>query len=353
MIAVALSGGVDSAAAAVFLHEQGEAILGVTLCLDERVPDALHRERAKALCSHLNIPHHIIDVRGPFRSVKDVFCREYLAARTPNPCAMCNRDIKFGVLLDEVRSLGADRMATGHYVRKDTAYGRYYIARAQEGKSQEYFLGLLSQQALELSVFPLACVTRTEARRLAASAGLDIPEEQSSQDACFLGEEGYASFIRAHSGFTPAPGVILDVRGRVVGSHKGALNFTIGQRKGLGVGLGRRVYVLGIDSRENTITVGEPRHWRHRGFFVPEVNFMKLACLKETMAVRVKVRYRQEAQPAVIRPAGEAGVLVEHDGLFAPGQLAVFYDADDAVLCAGIIEYLPEEGRGHPRARVP
>lgn len=343
MIAVALSGGVDSAAAAILLHEQGESILGLTLSLDKDAPSAQQIDRARQLCRHLGIAHRIIDVHEEFRAVKDYFCRQYLAGRTPNPCAVCNRDIKFGLLLDRVASGKADRVATGHYVTKDSREGRIFVARAKENKSQEYFLGLLSQRALDRSIFPLGGITRMEAQGIVASTGLDIPVSQSSQDVCFIGPEGYASFIETYTGFTSEPGAILDVRGRTVGLHKGVLHYTIGQRKGLGVGLGRRMYVLTVDAGKNTITVGEQRRWMHEGFYIPGLNYMKLARMEDSMEVRVKVRYRQDAQPAVIHPDGESGARVDFGGLYAPGQLAVFYDNDDAVLCAGVIESQPEE----------
>jgi tRNA-specific 2-thiouridylase len=206
--------------------------------------------------------------------------------------------------------------------------------------SQDYFLGLVDQQALARSVFPLGEYTRTEARKIVASAGLGMPDVQSSQDVCFIGQGGYVSFIESYAGYRPEPGAILDVRGRTVGFHKGALRYTVGQRKGLGIGLGRRVYVLAIDALNNTITVGDLRRWPYHGFSVPELNFMKAAELEQPLAVNVKVRYRQDAQSAVLHPAGKTGAWVEFKGLYAPGQLAVFYDHDGAVLCAGIIEHM-------------
>jgi tRNA-specific 2-thiouridylase len=338
MVGVALSGGVDSCAAAIVLHEQGEPVFGMTLVLEDGLPASFQIERAARLCRRLGISHHILDVRREFLSVQDYFCAEYLAGRTPNPCAVCNRDIKFGILLEGARALGADRIATGHYARAGMHRGRRFVARARERKSQEYFLGLVAQQALAAAVFPLADITRAEAHEIATSAGLAIPLTQGSQDACFLGRQGYVPFVCRHTGFTPAPGEILDSRGRIVGRHRGALRYTIGQRKGLGTGLGRRVYVLSVDARANTITVGERRHWRHDGFFIEHLNFMKMGSLSGPLSARVKVRYRQEAEDAVLHPHGENGARVEYGGICAPGQLAVFYDEDDAVLCAGTIE---------------
>lgn len=343
MIAVALSGGLDSSAAAILLHEQRHHLMGLTLALDEATPAAYQVDRAKALCRRLGIPHHVLPVDREFKAVKDYFCRQYLAGRTPNPCVVCNRDMKFGLFLDRAISLGADRIATGHYVKAGIHDGRYYVARAREVKSQEYFLGLVGQQALARTIFPLGEVTRSEAQRLVASTGLDIPVAQSSQDVCFIGQRGYVPFIETYAGYRPEPGIILDVRGRTVGSHRGALRYTVGQRKGIGVGLGRRIYVLAVDAVKNTITVGETRNWQNRGFYVPDLNFMKMAGLRESTTAHVKVRYRQDAMPALLHPAGDTGARVDFKGLYAPGQLAVFYDDDGAVLCAGIIEHLSED----------
>jgi len=340
MIAVALSGGVDSSAAAILLHRKGEALMGFTLYLGENVPPQVQIGRAHALCIRLGIPHHVVDASNEFRAVTDYFCQEYLSGRTPNPCAVCNRDIKFGVLLDKAGALGASHVATGHYVKKVTNMGRHYLQRAHEASSQEYFLGLVSQDALGRSIFPLADVTRSDAEALAQGIGLSIPRAHTSQDACFTGEKGYVQFIEDYMGDRPIEGDILDSGGRVIGRHKGALRYTMGQRKGLGLGFGRRVYVLDKDVKSNTITVGMQSQWPHRGFHVRSLNFMKLETLENTLVARVKVRYRQEPEPAVIHPRGSQA-HVEYGGIFAPGQLAVFYDREDAILCAGIIEYAP------------
>lgn len=346
LIAVALSGGVDSSAAAILLHEQGQRLMGLTLALDESTPAAHQVEMAKLLCRRLGITHRVLSVDREFREIKEYFCRQYLAGRTPNPCVLCNRDIKFGYLLTRAMSLGADQIATGHYVRSADHEGRRYVARAKETKSQEYFLGLVGQQALARSVFPLGDMTREEAQKLVASAGLDIPITQSSQDVCFIGPGGYVPFIMSYTGYRPESGAILDIRGRILGCHQGALRYTVGQRKGLGIGLGRRVYVLAVDPVKNTVTVGDISAWKHRGFFVPALNFMKIDRLGDPLAVDVKVRYRQEAKPAVLHPERGSGAWVEFEGLYAPGQLAVFYDSDGEVLCAGIIERPEERERG-------
>ncbi len=338
MIAVALSGGVDSAAAAIWLHEKGEVTTGFTLYFGSGIPKPDQVDRAARLCRHLGISHHVLDVHEEFHAIKSYFCREYLAGRTPNPCAICNRDIKFGHFLERALSLGAEQVATGHYVRKGVSQGRYYLAKAREPKSQEYFLGLLSQRSIERSFFPLEDMTRKEAERLVSGFGMEILQVESSQDACFIGGGGYVSFIESYTESRTVPGDIIDIKGRVIGRHKGVLFYTVGQRKGLGIGFGRRLFVLSKDADRNTITVGERHKWPLKGFALHDINFMKAASLCGPMEARVKVRYRQEPEPAVIYPTGPAEAVVDYQGIFAPGQLAVFYDSDGAILCAGLMD---------------
>lgn len=337
MIAVGLSGGTDSAAAAIRLHEEREELVGVTLVFGEENPPAVSIERAGRLCAHLKIRHVVMDATSPFRTVKDYFCREYLTGATPNPCVVCNRDIKFGLFLEKAGELGADRIATGHYVRKAGEDGRVWLGRAKEKNSQEYFLGLISQDAIQRSLFPLHDITREEARELAARTGLHIHKQETSQDACFTGAQGYVPFITSYTGYKPQPGDVLNMRGMVIGKHRGALYYTIGQRKGLGMGFGRKVYVLGRDMEKNTITVGGREQWPYRGFTMEQINLMKIPALDKPLAVRMKVRYRQDAKDALLIPLPGGRAAVRYEGLFSPGQLAVAYDSQDNILCAGII----------------
>lgn len=338
MIAVGLSGGVDSAAAAIVLHDCGAPICGITGYFGESNPGSEKLEKAQYICRYLGIDHHVLDVRKEFESIKKYFCDEYLAGSTPNPCVVCNRDIKFDLLLEMAKGFGADRVATGHYVKKGFARERYYVARAREKNSQEYFLGLLGQEALKQSIFPLEDTTKEEAHGIVARSGLKIPRNETSQDVCFLELGGYAAFIRSYADHHSKPGPIVDSKGRVIGEHPGALNYTIGQRKGLGMGFGRRVYVLGIDMARNTITVGDLDEWPHSGFIVRSVNYMKIPGIYERMEARIKVRYRQRGEKALIEPGRGGELVVHYHGLFSPGQLSVMYDHEDAILCAGIID---------------
>ncbi|MEN6473144.1 MAG: tRNA-specific 2-thiouridylase [Syntrophaceae bacterium] len=348
MIAVALSGGVDSAAAAILLHDRGEHLLGISMRLGDGLPDDVHLKRAEELCAKLKIAYHVIDLSQAFDSIRSYFCEAYRASLTPNPCAVCNRDMKFGLLFEQALSLGADTLATGHYVRREMHEDRCFLSRAVWKNSQEYFLGLLPQEVLRHTTFPLGDVTRPAAADLVRRLGFDIPSQPSSQDVCFI-QDDYVSFIREFSGYRPTPGRILDMHGRTVGSHRGALHYTIGQRKGLGMGFGRRVYVLDVNGAANTVTIGDRSEWPHQGFFIDSVNYMKIAALETSSRVTVKVRYKQDPVNATIRPTAD-GLWVDYPDLFAPGQLAVAYDQGGAILLAGFIRALRPQGNAdeHP-----
>jgi len=337
MIAVALSGGVDSAAAAICLREKGLDVIGVLFRIGRNIPDPSMISQASEICSSLKIPFHVIDIQDEFRTVKQYFCSEYLSGRTPNPCAICNRDIKFGLFFEKVHALGADMIATGHYVRLDNDGDRFFLARAVENNSQEYFLGLLGQEVLKKVIFPLEGMTKDQARSLVGRYSSDIETGRSSQDVCFLKGKGYVPFIRSFAGFHPVPGDILDTSGSVIGAHRGALYYTPGQRKGLGMGFGRRVYVLEKDIDFNTVTIGDLDQWSYTGFIINHPNYMKVASIEGGMKVFVKTRYNQTPVPAVISPSASGVIRVLYPELFAAGQLAVIYDDDDAILCSGII----------------
>ena len=200
MIAVALSGGIDSAAAAILLREAGNQICGVLLRFSPGNPDDAHIQRAHSLCDYLGIELHVVDAAQRFAAVKDYFCREYLGGRTPNPCAICNRDIKFGSFIDVARELGAEKIATGHYVRKGSAGGRYFLLPGAWRQSQEYFMALVDQAVLAGCEFPLGELTRPEVEGLVAATGLDLPLNQASQDICFVAAGDYAGFIEDYAG---------------------------------------------------------------------------------------------------------------------------------------------------------
>ncbi|OPZ60680.1 MAG: tRNA-specific 2-thiouridylase MnmA [Deltaproteobacteria bacterium ADurb.Bin510] len=331
MIAVALSGGLDSAAAAVLLHEQGLRIAGVTMRLGPNNPDDAHLERARSICRRLNCEHIVLDLADEFTAIQQYFCDEYLKGRTPNPCAICNRDFKSGLLFERLKTLGFEGLATGHYVRKGWAAGRHYLKSGVWRQSQEYFMGLISQEAIAFS-------SRPEVERLVQRSGIEIPTGQSSQDVCFIKGTDYLDFIQNFNGHQPQPGPIKDVSGRTVGTHRGALHYTVGQRKGLGMGFGERVYVLKVEPASNTVTIGSLKDWDSQGFYLHQPNFMKLAELAAPITAQVKTRYGQHPIAATIEPLPDGRLFVHYSEPYACGQLAAIYDQDDAILLAGIIE---------------
>ena len=335
MIAVGLSGGADSAAAALLLHDSGEELCGITGYFGESNPGPEKLEKARYICRYLGVDHHVVDVRKAFASIKNYFCSEYLAGNTPNPCVICNRDIKFDLLLKMVKGFGADRVATGHYVRRGVERGRYFVARAREANSQEYFLGLVSQDALRQSMFPLESTTKDDAHGIVEASGLSVPRNETSQDVCFLDSGQYVPFVLSRTGHSIKPGPIMNSSGRYVVEHHDRPPGL--EQLGLGTGFGRRVYVLGINMALNTVTVGDLDEWPHKGFIVRSVNYMKIPGIDAPMEALVKVRYRQQGERALIEPGQGGELLVHYRGLFSPGQLAVVYDHEDAILCAGII----------------
>ena len=355
-VAVAMSGGVDSSAAAAILQEEGYSVFGVTMLLpqaaelhepevslDDDTP-AIHD--AKKVAEILGIQHVVVDLRREFRErIVQYFCDEYRAGRTPNPCILCNPQIKFGRLFDEAQKLGAERLATGHYVKIAhlPATGRYALRVAENlAKDQSYFLYRLTQEQLARSLFPLAGLTKDVIRQKARDVGLvHVAEKAESQENCFVGDQGYQEFLQDY--LPPASqskGPIIDTKGNLLGEHQGIHLYTIGQRRGLGVALGSPRYVVDIRPKSNTVVIGENHELFTREFFVQELNWMSLSGVTEAIECRVKIRYRNTATPATIMPGRHADEIKvafqQSQRAVTPGQSAVFYD-DDMVIGGGII----------------
>lgn len=360
LIAVAMSGGVDSSVAAVLLQEQGYPLIGITMRLPE--PHELHHsttaadrtssfpsyiEDARLVAEKLRIKHFVVDVRKTFKEqVVDYFCTEYHHGRTPNPCVICNPQIKFGTLLEYAQSCGADLLATGHYVqilyKQQT---RRYVLQASDNtaKDQSYFLYRLTQEQLAHAIFPLASLTKEAIRQKARELDLHrIAEKAESQENCFLAGQRYQEFLEDYlpSGIN-SPGPIVDTDGQIVGEHQGIHHYTIGQRRGLGVALGSPRYVVAIRPETHTVVIGENHELFSSKFLVTNLNFMTIERVTEPISVHVKIRYRHTAAPATIFPTDaqdEVLVVLEHpQRAVTPGQSAVFYD-DDLVLGGGIIQ---------------
>lgn len=346
---VAMSGGVDSSVAALLLRQAGYRLSGVHLRLlgggdlpgNQTGASRDANDAALAAC-RLGFPCHEFDYSGVFEAaVIENFIREYRQGRTPNPCVVCNRLVKFGALLDHVRLLGGDYLATGHYARAeyDKRRGRYLLKRGLDHrKDQSYFLYALSQEQLSRILFPLGALNKAQVRQLAEAHGLSNAGKRDSQDICFVPDGGYAGFLERR-GLTPVPGDLVDSSGHVLGRHGGQERYTVGQRKGLGISAGEPLYVLRKDSASNTVTLGPDSALYSHELTAEQLNWISVPSLKEPMAVTVKTRHGLREAAAVVEPLDGDLVRVtfrEPQRAVTPGQSAVFYDGD-LVVGGGII----------------
>jgi tRNA-specific 2-thiouridylase len=351
-VIAAMSGGVDSSVAAALLKEQGYDVIGVTLNVwPEHATDVVRADvccslssvnDARRVAARIGIPHYTLNFRELFRrTVIADFQREYLRGRTPNPCVRCNQFIKFTALGSRARELGAEAVATGHYVRRefDERRGRWVLRRAVDrAKDQSYVLYVLTQEELARSLFPLGGYTKAAVRRMAAERGLITAHKPESQEICFVTNGTYADYLEQELRLRAQPGPIVDLDGNVLGEHQGIWRFTIGQRKGLGINAGRPLYVIAIDPASNTITVGAEDELYQRELIAEEPNFIALAELTEPVRVLAKVRYRMTEAPATIYPYDGGRVRVVFDEAqraITPGQAVVFYDAMEPELLVG------------------
>jgi tRNA-uridine 2-sulfurtransferase len=355
LVAVAMSGGVDSSTVAAVLQQQGRPIVGLTMQLwnQRRLPKlqgtgpAQHRccslddvYDAKRVAQHLNFPHYVVNFEEQFEQrVVRPFVDQYLAGRTPIACTNCNTDVKFEPLLRMARQIGAERLATGHYarIRRNEITGRYELLRARdESKDQSYFLWGLSQEQLAGSDFPLGELTKEEVRDLARRAQLPVAEKPESMELCFVPNGNYVQFIHAYSQERMIPmseseGEIVNESGEVVGKHNGVHNFTIGQRKGLGFAAGKPLYVLSIDPQTNRVVVGDDDALRTTSFKVETVNWVSIAQPTEPIAAKVKIRHKHEPSAACVEALGNSRARIVFDApqrAVTPGQAAVFYHGE-------------------------
>lgn len=345
-VVVGMSGGVDSSASAMLLRDQGYDVTGVTLRLfsQEDISGARacgslsDASDARSVAERLGFEHRIIELKEDFREcVMRDFSDTYLCGRTPNPCIRCNRYIKFGRMLDIALSEGFDYVATGHYAINewDENTGRWLLKRPKDrSKDQTYVLYSLTQEQLAHIIFPLGDLEKSQVRGLAETAGLVNSHKPDSQDICFVPDGDYAGFIEKFSGIKPVPGDFTDMDGSILGSHKGIIHYTIGQRKGLGISAGRPLYVVSKDISSNTVSLGDESDLYSTSLIAEDVNIISLPEITAPMKVTAKTRYSQREHEAVISPLENGDFLVEFaepQRAVASGQAVVFYDGDIVV----------------------
>ncbi|MDZ7270331.1 MAG: tRNA 2-thiouridine(34) synthase MnmA [candidate division KSB1 bacterium] len=353
LVAVAMSGGVDSSVAAALLLEQGYAVKGLTMRLWEGAethPQSCCSleavKEAQAVCEKLGIRHYIIDLRREFeREVVAHFVREYLAGRTPNPCVLCNARIKWGELLKVAMTLGATHIATGHYARVafDPERRRFLLRKGADArKDQSYALWALTQEQLARTIFPLGEMHKQEVRQLAVSLGLPTADRPESQEVCFVPGGDYGLFLAERAermGRTLRPGEVVDALGAVVGEHRGYPFYTIGQRKGVGVALGHPVYVVDIQPELNRVQVGTAEDLLSSGLEASPVNWVSEGCPEQGKRVTAKIRYKDPGFAAVVAYADHERLLLDFvrpQRAVTPGQSVVLYDGD-VVVGGGVI----------------
>ena len=354
-VMIGMSGGVDSSVAALRLQQAGYAVTGVTLKLfgDEDIiqaPDATRTccalrdvEDARSVAYRLGFEHLVFNFKDAFRThVMEPFCTSYLRGETPNPCIDCNRHIKFDAMLRRAEALGYDYIATGHYAvrRKDPETGRYLLCRPKDrSKDQTYVLYNLTQHQLAHTLFPLGDLEKAQVRQMAEEAGLVNSHKPDSQDICFVPDGDYAGYIRHAAGAEILPGPFLDTAGHAVGTHRGLIHYTIGQRKGLGLSLGHPAYVVGKDAASNTVTIGSEADLYTDSFTVRDLNWIAIPALTAPMQAAVKTRYSQTEVPCRIEPLADGtcrGIFETPQRAVTAGQSAVFYNGD-VVIGGGII----------------
>ena len=343
---IAMSGGVDSSVAALLTKEKGIECIGCTMKLYEAGDTDLPPEESKTCCSlddtedarsvafRLGMPFYVFNYKDEFRSmVMDKFAQCYEMGATPNPCIDCNNHLKFGKLHERAEVLGCDYVVTGHYARiGQDAAGKYVLKKAlDESKDQSYVLYGLTQKKLARTLFPLGELTKAEASKIAEANGFVNAHKPDSQDICFVPDGDYAAVVEKLTGKTPEPGDFVDKDGKVLGQHKGIINYTIGQRKGLGIAMGHPVFVCGICPENNTVVIGENEDLMKKEVLVKEFNWISGEVPAGPVRCTAKIRYRMKDQPAFIYPLEGGGAKIVFDEpqrAITRGQSAVAYDGD-------------------------
>jgi tRNA-specific 2-thiouridylase len=333
-----MSGGVDSSVTAALLKQAGYEVSGIHMKLWSDPNLASTISDLEHACQLLDIPLHQLDFETEFRRlVIDCFCQEYSLGRTPNPCIVCNRQIKFGLLLDKALGMGVEYLATGHYARiESTPDGYRLLKAADQTKDQSYFLYILGQRQLEHLLLPLGELSKEKVREMAVDLGLPASGRSESQDVCFIPDNDYRSFIAQHISFQP--GDIIDITGKVLGEHNGLPQYTVGQKQGLGLASGEQLYVIELDATNNRLVVGSKDQLLHSVLIASQLSWVLGKAPKEPLSITAKVRYKALEVAAELYLDNRAEVhFAEPQQAITPGQSVVFYQ-DDVVLGGGVID---------------
>lgn len=354
-VMIGMSGGVDSSVAAAVLLEKGYDVVGVTMQIWPDMDEERKKteggccslsavDDARRVANKLGIPYYVMNFKDIFQEkVIDYFTSEYMKGRTPNPCIACNRYVKFDALLKKAVAMGIDYVATGHYARVeyDSVRKRYLLKKsATDKKDQTYALYNLTQQQLSRTLMPLGDYTKDQVRKIAKEIGLTVATKPDSQEICFVDDNDYGKFICENTEYEIKPGYFIDTQGNILGMHKGIVHYTIGQRKGLGIALGRPMFVMEIDSVNNRIVLGEEDDVFSKSLVAEDLNFISIESLQGELRVKAKIRYSAKEAEAVIAPLSNGEVRVsfnEPQRAITPGQSVVFYDGD-IVVGGGVIK---------------